>query len=589
MGRVGLSSALALGTCALSLNACSGAIGVSSGYGANDLADAGAVVGTDSANDAGTKNTYAGSTTSATTPVQASAQVMAGWPSFDEPGDFQLRRLTTEQYLSSVHTLLGIEPSGMPPIEPISPVGGFAAIGASTASVSGVGVGQFETAASFLARAAFADDSVRKQLVPCTPSSAADKTCFEAFVAAFGRKAFRRPLTSEEVTRYATLTQQLAQDANDPWLGLEQTVSAFLQSPNFLYMTEVGAPDPDDKRRYRYDPYELAARLSYFLQNDTPDETLLAAAESGKLSTTQGLADEVARLIGQPAAHEAIRSFFASLLALDGLDTLTRPVAVFPQMTDTLGAALKQETQRVIDDLVFTRDDDYRHLFDQPETFVNDELATFYGLPAQSGADFVRVTLPAKLGRVGLLGQAGVLAARDHSDGTSPTKRGLFVLTRLLCQNLPLTPPANLQIPAAPTGHITARERLEEHASNAVCAACHQVTDPVGLSLEHFDALGVYRADDHGLAIDDTGKIGDQTYRGEPELGALLHDHPALSPCLIQSLYGVAVGHLSTDFDRDTFSALVRDVEQDGAHIKALLTTIATSDGFRYLPAPSGK
>jgi hypothetical protein len=192
------------------------------------------------------------------------------------------------------------------------------------------------------------------------------------------------------------------------------------------------------------------------------------------------------------------------------------------------------------------------------------------------------------LGRVGLLGQAGVLAARDHADGTSPTKRGLFVLTRLLCQDLPLAPPANLTIPPPPTGLLTARQRLEQHAANTVCAACHSHTDPVGFSLEHFDAMGVYRETDHDLPIDDSGVLDGVSYQGEPGLAAVLRDHPALEPCLIRSLYGVAVGHPATDFDRDTFKAMVDEFQANGAKIRALLAAIATSDGFRYLPTPSG-
>jgi Protein of unknown function (DUF1588)/Protein of unknown function (DUF1585) len=162
------------------------------------------------------------------------------------------------------------------------------------------------------------------------------------------------------------------------------------------------------------------------------------------------------------------------------------------------------------------------------------------------------------------------------------------VQTRLLCADLPLAPPVNLQIPAPPTGLLTARQRLSEHAANPVCAACHAATDPVGLSLEHFDAMGVYRDKDRELAIDDAGKLGDVTYTGESGLAALLRDDPALGPCLIQSLYGVGVGHLPTQFDRDTFAAMVKTFDTDNGRIRALLTAIAASDGFRYLPVPSG-
>jgi hypothetical protein len=328
----------------------------------------------------------------------------------------------------------------------------------------------------------------------------------------------------------------------------------------------------------------MASRLSYFLTNNTPDDALLAAAASGSLTTPQGIQTQVARLLALPTGHDSVRGFFTGLLALDSLDTLVRPVELFPKFTPTLGAAMKQETLLVLDDLVFGRDGDYRHLFDQQETFVNAELASLYGLMPPAGTGFQRATLPATSGRAGLLGQAGVLAARDHADGTSPTKRGLFVLTRLLCQNLPLAPPANLQIPPPPTGLLTARQKLEEHAKNAVCASCHTATDPVGLSLEHLDAMGVYREMDHGMAIDDTGKIGDKEYHGEAGLGGILRDHPALGPCLIQSLYGVSVGHLPTEFDHDTFTAMVGQFDMGGARIKSLLTAITTSDGFRYTP-----
>ena len=158
------------------------------------------------------------------------------------------------------------------------------------------------------------------------------------------------------------------------------------------------------------------------------------------------------------------------------------------------------------------------------------------------------------------------------------------MLTRLICQNLPLAPPANLTIPPPPTGMLTARQRLSQHASNAVCAACHQQTDPVGLALEHFDAMGVWRDTDHGMPIDDSGAYGGQSFQGEIGLGAMLRDHPALEPCLVQALYGVGVGHLATEFDRAAFTSLVHDFGANGARVRGLLSAIVASDGFRYLP-----
>jgi hypothetical protein len=508
-----------------------------------------------------------------------------GWPAFMPTASFQLRRLTSEQYTATVQTLLGVSTAGMPPIERVSPVAGFSAIGAATAAVSSAGVGQFEDAARFLAAAAFAPGGQRQRLVGCAPAAATDP-CVGAFVRAFGQRAFRRPLSDDEASRYTAAASQVATATGDIWLGLQAVVSAFLQSPSFLYLPEVGAPDPQDPGRWRYTGYEMASRLSYFLTNDTPDDTLLAAAGAGSLLTAEGVKAQATRLLALPSARATVRAFFTTLLSLDNLAALTRPVELFPRFTPTLGPALQQETALVIDDLVFGRDDDFRHLFDQGETFVNAELAAFYGVPAPAGGGFARVVLPASAHRVGLLGQAGVLAARDHADGTSPTRRGLFVLTRLLCQDLALMPPANLTIPPAPSGLLTARQRLQQHATDPVCAVCHRKTDPVGLSLEHFDALGAYREADHGLPIDDAGEVAGHGYQGEAGLGAILRDHPALGPCLLQALYGVGVGRLPTEFDRPTFGALVHAFDTGGGRIRALLATIVASDGFRYLPTP---
>jgi hypothetical protein len=529
-----------------------------------------------------------GSTNAAGVSGTSNVTVDDGWPSFGPTTSYGLRRLTTEQYVASATTLLGVPATGMPPVEAVSPVSGFSAMGAASAALSANGVGQFENAARFFAHAAFTAAATRGKLVPCTPASATDTACLQSFVTAFGRRAFRRPLTTDEVTRYTAVAAQAAKDTGDAWQGIEAIASAFLQSPGFLYLTELGEPDPQNAGRHRYTGYEMASRLSYFLTNDTPDEALLTAAASGALVTPAGVAAQATRLLGLPGARAAVRGFFASLLSLDALDTLTRPKELFPLYSPTLGAAMKQETAMTVEDLVFGRDADYRSLFDQRETFLNAELAALYGVPAPGGSGFSRVTLPDSAHRAGLLGHAGVLAVRDHGDGTAPTRRGLFVLTRLLCQNLPLAPPSNLDIPQPPTGLLTARQKLEQHSQNPVCDACHRHTDPVGLSLEHFDAMGVYREQDHGLTIDAKGTLAGQAYDGEVGLAAALRAHPALGPCFIQSLYGVGVGHLATEFDRATYTALVRDFAANGSRVRGLLAAIVASDGFRFLPKPTG-
>ena len=316
--------------------------------------------------------------------------VSDGWPRFGTTTEFGLRRLTSEQYIATVQTLLGVSTAGMPAIEKVSPAAGFSAIGASTAAVSSAGVAAFEDAARFLAhprsrRMARAPRSCRARPRARTTRPASASSSPRSARAPF---AGRSPATRPPATRRSRRT--VAAATGDPWQGLEAITSAFLQSPSFLYLPEVGAPDPQSAGRYKFTGYEMASRLSYFLTNDMPDDALFAAAASGALDTPDGVRAQAERLLALPAAHDAVRAFFATLLSLDNLDTLTRPTAIFPQFTPTLGAAMKQETALVIDDLVFARDGDYRHLFDQTETFVNAELAALYGVPAPAGTGFAR-------------------------------------------------------------------------------------------------------------------------------------------------------------------------------------------------------
>jgi uncharacterized protein DUF1592/uncharacterized protein DUF1588/uncharacterized protein DUF1595 len=514
-------------------------------------------------------------------PSSTPSPLTNGWPSFGPRVTAQLRRLTTDQYLASVRSLLNVGTSGMPAIEPVSPVAGFPAIGASSGGISSAGVAQFEDAANFLAAAAIGTAASRARISPCAPASATDDACFRSFVGSFGRRAFRRAITAEELDAYAALAAHVAADVSDPWLGVRAAVSAFLQSPSFLYLSEVGEPDPGQPGRIRFTNDEMASRLSYFLTGNTPDDELLDAAAAGRLTTLEGVNAEAERLLGKSDARAAMRTFFSVMLSLDGLDNLTRPRQLFPAFTPTLGPSLKEETLLTLDDAVFVRDLDYRRVFDQFDTFVNAELAAFYGVPAPAGAGFSRVTLP-NGPRRGLLGQAGVLAVHDHDSMTSPTKRGLFVLTRLLCQPLPLSPPAGVRIPPLPTGEMTARERLSQHSTIPTCAGCHVTMDSVGLSLEHFDAMGAYRETDHGRPIDDSGRVGTSTYNGEAELASLIASSSATGPCLVGSLYGVSVGHLPDDFDRSSFAAVANAFDQNEGRIRAVLKAIAASDGFRF-------
>lgn len=516
-------------------------------------------------------------------PVEPEPEVI---PPF-RPAPAALKRLTRGQYLASVRALLGDVrlPSDL---EVDTPLYGFSTVGASSLSLGPRAVEQFEEAALDLAAQVLQDPSRRVAFVGCTPASAEDP-CVREFLARFGRKAWRRPPTDEELDRWSAVVTTIATSYRDVWPGLEGAVAGMLQSPSFLYRVELGAPDPSTPGRLAFDGFELATRLAYFLTGSTPDDALLDAAARGELATPAGIEREARRLLALPDAKGALRGFFDEHLKLDRLDGLTKDAATFPQMSETMGGSMRREIQHLVDDVVFTRNVDLRTLFDTRDTFVNDDLARVYGMDAPGGDTLVPRSHPARSPRAGLLTTAGFLALNAHASATSPTLRGKFVRQSMLCQEIPPPPPGvqtTLPEPPAATGPQTLRQRLESlHYANPTCASCHLRMDPVGFGLESFDAIGAFRTTDNGLPVDATGEIDGKTFKNARELAALVRDHAALGPCLARMTYRYATGHLETDGERATLVALAKVLEDGGYRFQELAVAIVTSDGFRFAAA----
>ena len=422
-------------------------------------------------------------------------------PSSFHPAPATLRRLTVAQYQNSVRDLLGGAITTPTDLEPDSSISGFASIGAARIALSAHATEQFETAALALAHQALADAATRSALVGCAPAGPTDDACARQFVTSFGRRAWRRTLTTDEVTRYAAIATNAAGVLKDFYSGLEYALAGILQSPHFLYREELGAPDAADPSRRVFQGYELASRLSYFLWNTTPDDALLDAAEAGKLATDQGLRAEAERLLASPRAHDATQSFFGELLQLADLDDLPQLPTVYPQMSATLGASMRSETLRVLDDVTMSGDNDFRQLFDTRTTYVNGELAKLYGLPGSRRHGSGQDDAARSSGRSGLLGQASFLALNAHADSSSPTRRGKFIREVLLCQSIPPAPPnvdTKFPVDTAGGAQRTMRQKLEVHRQVATCATCHTMMDPVGLGLENFDGIGAYRTTEAG-------------------------------------------------------------------------------------------
>jgi hypothetical protein len=500
-------------------------------------------------------------------------------------GPAVMRRLTPTEYWNSATDLLGLDDTlSRPDIEDVGALSGFKNIAASSLTISAQGVEQYENAALSITRPIFADATKRGALLGCQPTAAADP-CVRAFLQTFGRRAWRRPLTSAEIDRYQAIVTNMAAMA-DVWTGLQYAVAGLLQSPWFLYRVEIGEPDPARRFPVRYSAYEMAGRLAYFLWDTTPDDTLLDAAARGDTLTDAGLQAAAARLLTSPRAQAGVSRFFGEYLETDGLDTLTKDATVFPKATATLAAAMRAEIQATLGDLVFTRRADIRDLLDNRQTFVNAELGALYGIGGITGAAMKPVTLPDAGPRQGILGFAGFLAMNARTNRTSPTLRGRFVRQQLLCEPV-APPPANFAATFdAPSGTgattQTLRQRLVQHMSDTACSGCHALMDPLGFAFEHFDALGAYRANEGGKPIDDSGSVNGHAFTGPRELAGILRQMPEVTSCLTRQIYRYATGRLETGAESPIIDGIGTRASASGNAFLDYLGAVAASDGFRF-------
>jgi hypothetical protein len=513
-----------------------------------------------------------------------------GEPLVFDPAPAVLPRLTAEQYRNSLVSVLG---PGLPAValEPDTNPYLFFNIGATTTTLSELGTQLYEEAADEITRSIFSDPARRLALVGCEPAAPGDQ-CVQGFLEDFGRRAYRRPLTPDELLRWQQITVQLANP--DAWEGLRLAVAGMLQSPNFLYRVELGEPDPERPGELRYTSHEMASRLSFLLWNTTPDDELLDAAEADDaLLTEAGLLAQAERMLADPRASAAVQEFFSQYFDLGRLDGIARDPTVYPVFSSTLPASMRAEVKLLVDDFVFRRDADIRGIFGTRSTFVNEELAMLYGVdaPGASPIAFVPVELPESGPRAGMLTLGAFLMMNAHETEPSPTRRGKYVRERVLCQTV--TPPpddVDTNIPDEAGEAQTLRERLEQHANNPACSGCHSFVDPPGFLFESFDSVGVFRTvDKDGYPIDSAGNLDGVELSGATELGPLLAEDPRVGQCVVKQLFRHAQGRLETENEADIIIDLDDRFADDGYRFRHLLLTLVTHEGFRTLaPAEEG-
>lgn len=499
----------------------------------------------------------------------------------------RMRKLLAKQYVSSVKALLGPVAAAVakPPADIASQ--GFDSIGAVELTPAEPALVAYEMSAQAIAKNVISDTTKLPGLMGCTPSGAQDANCFETFVRAFGRRAFRRPLNSAEVARYVGLATGTAARHQNAYAGTAYLIMAFLQSPYFLYQVEVGEPDPEEPSRRRLTGYELATRMSYFLTGAPPDDALLDAAAANLLLTPKEVRAKALELVERPEARDALDSFYEERFKLRQLESLTKDPEQFPQYSPALGAAMRQEALLLLRDIVWTNNADYRDLFTTRFAYVNGELAQLYGTSPVNSDSFEKRVLPAS--RQGMFGQAAFLAREAHPDSTSPTRRGRFVSERVLCIDIPPPPPGvdTVLPPQVPGMPMTMRQRLQQHSENEACASCHIRMDGIGLALENFDAIGRHRLHDGNLPINPAGeifKIG--SFSGLTGLTELIRERPELHRCWVRSLYRHATGHIEAEGDEAALLDVDQRFELARYRLKDLLVEIVASDAFRFVDNP---
>jgi hypothetical protein len=498
--------------------------------------------------------------------------------------------LTRFEYNNVVRDLLGdaTQPAKAFPSEEIG--NGFGN-DADAQSVSNLLAEQYSQVAEAVAKRATEPAAIAK-LDPCAQNITTDReaTCARTIVEKLATRAYRRPLVAGEAD--ALLALYTAARAEAPFAtALATPIEALLQAPDFLYRIELGVADAARPELRRPSGYEMATRLAFLFWGTLPDPQLTAAAASGELETNAGVLTQARRLRDDPQARPILRFFFDNLLPISSLAQLERDPTVYPSFNASIGALLREETQRFLEYEIFDGSGTWPGALTAPYTFVNDALARYYGMPAVTGAEFRKVAVdPAQ--RLGLLTLGGVMAGSTPSNHTNPVLRGSFIVQKLMCRPLQLpTDPAILaQVkPPDPYSGKTARDRYGAHSQNPVCATCHQFMDPVGLTFENYDAVGLYRVQENGVTIDASGWVpgSDTKVANAVGLAREIAANEETQNCFAWHWLDYAYGRSLDDDQPDDVCAkerIERAFRESGYDVKQLLLDLTQTDAFLYLP-----
>ena len=434
------------------------------------------------------------------------------------------------------------------------------------------------------------DTPSRRRVLICTPASERDElSCAKKVLTSIARRAYRRPPTDAEVESLLTF-YNAGRTRGTFDTGIEEALALVLASPNFLFRAEPDPPNVSAGAIYPVSDLELASRLSFFLWSTIPDEELVNVATQGKLREPATLEKQVRRMLADPRSKALVTNFAAQWLFLRNLQSFIPDSDEFPNWDDNLRQAMRQETSLFFESIM-REDRNVLDLLTANYTYVNERLARHYGIPNVYGSQFRRVTLTDE-NRRGLLGQGSVLAVTSYPNRTSPVLRGKYILENIL-GTPPPSPPANVP-PLKETGDggkpMSLRALLEEHRANPACATCHRIMDPLGFSLENFDATGKWRVKEPTGVVDASGRLADGTpVDGPNALRKALLKHPEqFVRTMTEKMLTYGLGRGLEYYDMPVVRSIARDAAAQNNRFSALVMGIVKSTPFQMKKASEG-
>jgi len=436
----------------------------------------------------------------------------------------------------------------------------------------------------------------QRRIFVCRPGPGQERECERVILGGFARRAYRRPVSADEVERLVDLADEAREKEKSFEIGVQVALQAVLVSPHFLFRGElpqrvgaVGKVARNSKRDLGGTPvllpiseHALASRLSYFLWSSMPDDELCAQADRGTLR--KNLPGEIRRMLKDPKARALVENFGDQWLQIRNLSQIAPDKAAYPDFDDDLRAAMQQETELFFE-AIAREDRSVLDFLDAKYTYVNERLARHYGLKGIRGPAFQRVSLQGAQ-RGGVLTHASILTVTSNPTRTSPVKRGKWVLDNLLGTPPPPPPPDVPQLDEGKRAVLTGslRQRMEQHRAKTLCASCHARMDPIGFGLENYDGIGAWREKDGNFPVDPAGQlVTGESFQGVKDLKTILWKRKKddFVRCLSEKMLTYALGRGLEYYDRCAVEQITKGLARNQYKFSALVVEIARSTPFQ--------